>query len=104
MWQIVKDNFVYIVLVIVSIAVGIYFIPPQATEFYNKFMETSNAKKVKEEKESFLNNLRVQAQASAMKSQTTIKDGKKIYELEGTQFSGEASFAPLFEIVLFASP
>lgn len=100
MWQIVKDNFVYIVLVIVSIAVGIYFIPPQATEFYNKFMETSNAKKVKEEKESFLNNLRVQAQASAMKSQTTIKDGKKIYELEGTQFSGEASFAPLFEIVL----
>lgn len=99
MFQIIKDNLLYILLVIVAIAVGIYFIPPQASTTYNKIIETNNAKKLYEEKEAFLNNLRMQAEA-ANRSKTEVKEGKKIYELEGAQFSGEASFAPLFEIVL----
>lgn len=99
MFQIVKDNFVYIILVIVAFVAGIYFIPPRATETYNKIVETNSAKKVLSEKEAQLNNLRLQAEASS-RAKTPIKEGKKIYELEGAQFSGEASFAPLFEVVL----
>ncbi len=99
MFQIVKDNFVYIILVIVAFVAGIYFIPPRATETYNKIVETNSARKLLSEKESQLNNLRLQAEASS-RTKTTIQEGKKIYELEGAQFSGEASFAPLFEIVL----
>lgn len=99
MFQIVKDNFIYILLVIVALAVGIYFIPPQASATYNKIIETNNAKKLFEEKEAQLSNLRLQAEASS-RAKTEVKEGKKIYELEGAQFSGEASFAPLFEIVL----
>ena len=42
MFQIVKDNFVYIILVIVAFVAGIYFIPPRATETYNKIVETNS--------------------------------------------------------------
>ena len=99
MFQIVKDNFVYIILVLVAIVAGVYFIPPQATETYNKIIETNSARKLLSEKEAQLNNLRLQAEASS-RAKTPVSEGKKIYELEGAQFSGEASFAPLFEIVL----
>ena len=71
MFQIVKDNFVYIILVIVAFVAGIYFIPPRATETYNKIVETNSARKLLSEKESQLNNLRLQAEASS-RTKTTI--------------------------------
>lgn len=100
MFQIVKDNFLHILLVVVALLVLFYLIPPQVSETYNKIVQTNAARKQLDEKEAYLNNLRIQAEASAKKAEAPVKDGKKIYELEGAQFSGEASFAPLFEIVL----
>ena len=99
MWQIVKDNFIYIILVIIALLASIYVIRPEATNAYNKFNQANEAKKLLESKESDLRTLQAQAEASRG-VKTTVKDKKKIYELEGAQFSGEASFAPLFEIVL----
>ena len=99
MFQIIKDNIFSFAIVLVVLALGIKFVPPEFTKAVELAKSTSAAKQVLIQKESDASNLRAQAIAAA-KAKVAPKDGKKIYELEGAQFSAEASFAPLFEIVL----
>ena len=74
-------------------------IPPQVTKTVDIIKMADSAKKDLKDKQATENNLRIQAELSN-RAKTPVVDGKKIYELEGTQFSPEASFAPLFETVL----
>ncbi len=99
MLQIVKDNWLYFLIVAVVLVFGIKVIPPQVTKTIDIVNSASTAKKELSDKQATENNLRIQAELSNKAKAPTI-DGKKIYELEGTQFSPEASFAPLFEVVL----
>ena len=99
MFQIIKDNIFSFAIVLVVLALGIKFVPPEFTKAVELAKSTSAAKQVLIQKESDASNLRAQAIAAA-KAKVAPKDGKKIYELEGAQFSAEASFAPFFEIVL----
>ncbi len=99
MFQIVKDNWLYFLIVIVVFAFGFKVIPPQVTKTMDIVKMASTAKSDLTQKQATENNLRIQAELSN-KAKAPIVDGKKIYELEGTQFSPEASFAPLFEVVL----
>jgi len=99
MFQIIKDNLLSIVIVIVAIVLGVQIIPPQAKSTYDIIVQADKAKKEFKSLQEQENNLRMQAEMSS-KQKAVSRDSKRIYELEGTQFSGEASFAPLFEIVL----
>jgi len=99
MLQILKDNWLYFLIVVVVLAFGVKVIPPEVTKTIDIMKSTSIAKSELSEKQAKENNLRIQAELSN-KAKSPVIDGKKIYELEGTQFSPEASFAPLFEVVL----
>ncbi len=99
MLQIVKDNWLYFLIVVVVLVFGAKVIPPQVTKTVDIIKMTDSAKKDLKDKQATENNLRIQAELSN-RAKTPVVDGKKIYELEGTQFSPEASFAPLFETVL----
>lgn len=99
MMQIVKDNWLYFLIVIVVFVFGFKVIPPQVTKTLDIVNMANSSKKELSEKQATENNLRIQAELSN-KAKAPVVDGKKIYELEGAQFSPEASFAPLFEVVL----
>lgn len=99
MFQIIKDNILSLIIVIVVIALGFKYVPPEVTKAINLSKQTSAAKQELIQKENNASSLRAQAEAAA-RAKVPPKDGKKIYELEGAQFSAEASFAPLFEVVL----
>lgn len=99
MLQIVKDNWLYFLIVIAVLVFGIKVIPPQVSKTIDIVNSAGTAKKELTTKQATENNLRIQAELSN-KAKSPVVDGKKIYELEGTQFSPEASFAPLFEVVL----
>ncbi len=99
MLQILKDNWLYFLIVVVVVAFGCKVIPPQVTKTMDIVKMAASEKSVLSQKQATENNLRIQAELSN-KAKAPVIDGKKIYELEGTQFSPEASFAPLFETVL----
>ena len=99
MLQILKDNWLYFLIVVVVLVFGAKVIPPQVTKTMDIMKVTTEAKNDLSQKQATENNLRIQAELSN-KAKTPVVDGKRIYELEGTQFSPEASFAPLFETVL----
>lgn len=99
MLQIVKDNWLYFLIVVVVLVFGIKVIPPQVTKTMDIVKMAASAKSDLTQKQATESNLRIQAELSN-KAKAPVVDGKKIYELEGTQFSPEASFAPLFEGVL----
>ncbi len=99
MFQIIKDNILSLIIVIAVILLGFKYVPPEVTKAVNLAKSTSSAKQELVQKENNASSLRAQAEAAA-RAKVPPKDGKKIYELEGAQFSAEASFAPLFEIVL----
>ncbi len=99
MMQIVKDNWLYFLIVVVVFVFGFKVIPPQVTKTIDIVKMASTAKEDLTQKKATENNLRIQAELSN-RAKAPVVDGKKIYELEGAQFSPEASFAPLFEVVL----
>ena len=95
MFQIIKDNIISLLIVIVVLALGIKYVPPEVTKAIDLAKQTSSAKQELAQEENKASSLRAQAEAAA-RAKVPPKDGKKIYELEGAQFSAEASFAPLF--------
>lgn len=99
MFQIIKDNILSLLIVVVVIALGFKYVPPEVAKAIDLAKQTSVAKQELAQKENNASSLRAQAEAAA-RAKVPPKDGKKIYELEGAQFSAEASFAPLFEVVL----
>jgi len=99
MFQIIKDNILSLLIVIVVLVLGFKYVPPEVTKAVNLAKSTSAAKQELVQKENNASSLRAQAEAAA-RAKVPPKDGKRIYGLEGAQFSAEASFAPLFEIVL----
>ncbi len=99
MFQIIKDNILSLLIVIVVLVLGFKYVPPEVTKAIDLAKQTSSAKQELSQRENNVSSLRAQAEAAA-RAKVPPKDGKKIYELEGAQFSAEASFAPLFEVVL----
>lgn len=97
--QIIRENIFSLIIVIVVLAAGFNFVPPEVLKAIDLAKQTSVAKQELAQEENKASSLRAQAEASA-RARIPSKDGKQIYELEGTQFSSEASFAPLFEVIL----
>lgn len=91
MMQIVKDNWLYFLIVVVVFVFGFKVIPPQVTKTIDIVKMASTAKEDLTQKKATENNLRIQAELSN-RAKAPVVDGKKIYELEGAQFSPEASF------------
>lgn len=98
MFQIIKENLIsFLIVILVTVACG-WLIVPRVSTTYNSVTKLYAQKKDLKKLEDDVTNLKVQAE---MKSRNkSFHDGKKIYEIEGVQFSADASFAPLFENVL----
>lgn len=95
--QILKENLVYILLVIACIVLGLYFTVPQVPVLYTKI--TTNIEKTKQNdtmKEQ-LQQARNEAEQKKIKPRTA---SKTIYQVQGYMIGPEASFAPLFESVI----
>ena len=64
MLQIVKDNWLYFLIVVVVLVFGIKVIPPQVTKTIDIVNSASTAKKELSDKQATENNLRIQAELS----------------------------------------
>ncbi len=99
--KLIKENLVYLILVIAALGIGIYWDVKQgktALENYNISVQKNDELKTKEQK---LNQLKEQKrQEEEMEKRENTGSGKLILEVLGEQFSPEASFGPLFEFVL----
>lgn len=97
MFQIIKDNLIYLLIVIALLALSINLITPKVSSTYDIISQANSVKSQLNDLQSKVNDLRVH---EANKSKAVNREVKDIFELEGAQFSPEASFAPLFEGVL----
>lgn len=97
--NILKENAVYVLPIFLVIILFFVFVTP-------KFPSTINAVKILKQNETSYKDQKKQydslkfQQDNQNRTKKVVKDGKVIFDAPGMQFSPDASFAPLFELVL----
>lgn len=97
--NIIKENLIYAALILLALVLFIFVVLPEGGKGINAF-------KTMKEKEVSYNQLKEQYDALKMqqdaqnRAKKIVKDGKVIFDAPGMQFSPDASFAPLFELML----
>ena len=100
MEKLIKENIIYVILVIAVIAGGIYGIIHFASMVIESHGELVAKKTELSTKEEELSQIK-RRKADAQKEQEKVsKSGKVIYEVLGAQFSPEASFGVMFESII----
>jgi len=97
MQQILKENITYILLILIILIGGLMFVGPKFPEVFNAATNTLKLKKELDKENVLLEQLRVEANSRVSR---VAEGSKKIYEVQGMQFSPDASFAPLFESLI----
>lgn len=98
MEKLIKENIVYLFLVVIIFIGGLY-----AVHYYGSLAMTSHSEANQKQdelitKEAQLDQIKKQKLSSTRKKETS--SGKVIYEVMGQQFSPEASFGIMFENIL----
>jgi len=95
--QILKENLVYILLVIACLGLGFYMTMPEFSKLYTRI--TTNIEKTKQNKDMMaqLDQARLEAEQKKIKPRAAAK---QIYQADNYMLGAEASFAPLFETVI----
>lgn len=94
-----KENTLYFVGVIAVTIAALVYIPPIYSSLGASIQTMNQEKETKTQLTEQRDNLKMQ-QDIQNRSKKVVKEGKVIYEAKGMQFSPDASFAPLFELVL----
>lgn len=97
MQQILKENIVYIILMAAALIGGIIVTAPKLEPAVKATMEKYSLDSTYTKTKQELDTLTYQ---STQKVEKISEGGKRIYEVQGMQFSADASFAPLFESII----
>lgn len=95
----IKDNFIYMFLIIAAIAGGIYAVYNFGTAALESHNNVISKKAEVQTKEAKLNQLKQEKISNTPKKRKS-ESGKVIYEVLNQQFSPEASFGIMFENIL----
>lgn len=98
--KLIKENYVYILLVGFVLFVGLYGIIHFGGIAITKFNETTSRKAELAQKENKIAQLDAQEQARIERRKRKPDSGKVILEVPSAQFSPEASFGVLFDGIL----
>ena len=97
--DIIVDNLPYFLLLVVPFLLLFKFVVPEVQKVGGTLETNKQVKEQLEMEQTKYENLKMQ-QAAQNRQKKVVKDGKVVYEVKGMKFSPEASFAPLFELVL----
>ena len=97
--NILKENAVYVLPIILVFVLFINFVIPQFSKTIGAVKSMNSNKSQFTQVQERYNALKMQQDAQN-RQKKVVKDGKIIFEAPDMQFSSDASFAPLFELVL----
>lgn len=97
--NILKENAVYAAPILLVVVLFVNFVIPQFTKSIDAVKLLKSNKAQYEQVVEQYNMLKMQQDAQN-RQKKVVKDGKVIFEAPDMQFSPDASFAPLFELVL----
>lgn len=97
--NILKENATYAAPILLVVVLFVNFVIPQFTKSVDAIKLLKSNKAQYEQVVEQYNMLKMQQDAQN-RQKKVVKDGKVIFEAPDMQFSPDASFAPLFELVL----
>lgn len=97
--NILKENLVYVLPIFIAFIVFFNFVIPQFSRSTKEFKRMNESKAQYEQVKDQYDMLKAQ-QDMQNRQKKVVKDGKVIYDAPDMRFSPDASFAPLFELVL----
>lgn len=100
MEKLIKDNILYILIVLIAFGGGIYFVYDRAVVAFETHSAVTQKKEELQTKQAKLDQIRKAKAANRNVKKKESQSGKVIYEVLGQQFSPEASFGIMFENIL----
>jgi len=100
MEKFIKDNLLYLLIVIIVLGAGIYFVFTLGSQAVDNFSEINAKKEELATKQQRLEQIKKDKMQTGSKTKKESESGKVIYEVLGQQFSPEASFGIMFENIL----
>jgi len=100
MEKFIKENLVYILLVIITLVGGGVLVSKNVTTAIEHYNEAISKKEDLENKQQAYEAAKKRKEQSQTAKQKTAQSGKVIYEVPGQQFSPEASFGIMIESIL----
>lgn len=97
--NILKDNIVYVLPILIAFVLFVNFVVPEFNKGVKTFRKMVDAKTQYEQVKEQYDMLKAQ-QDMQNRQKKVVKDGKIVFDAPDMRFSPDASFAPLFELVL----
>ena len=97
--NILKDNIVYVLPILIAFVLFVNFVVPEFNKGVKTFRKMADAKTQYEQVKEQYDMLKAQ-QDMQNRQKKVVKDGKIVFDAPDMRFSPDASFAPLFELVL----
>ncbi len=97
--NILKENAVYVLPILVALVLFVNFVFPQFGKGLKSYRNMNDSKTQYEQVKEQYDALKAQ-QELQNRQKKVVKDGKIVFDAPDMRFSPDASFAPLFELVL----
>ena len=97
--NILKENAVYVLPILVVLVLFVNFVVPQFGKGLKSYRNMNDSKTQYEQVKEQYDALKAQ-QELQNRQKKVVKDGKVVFDAPDMRFSPDASFAPLFELVL----
>ena len=97
--NILKENAVYVLPILVALVLFVNFVFPQFDKGLKSYRNMNDSKTQYEQVKEQYDALKAQ-QELQNRQKKVVKDGKVVFDAPDMRFSPDASFAPLFELVL----
>ena len=97
--NILKENAVYVLPILVALVLFVNFVVPQFDKGLKSYRNMNDSKTQYEQVKEQYDALKAQ-QELQNRQKKVVKDGKIVFDAPDMRFSPDASFAPLFELVL----
>lgn len=97
--NILKENTVYVLPILVALVLFVNFVVPQFSKGLKSYRNMNDSKTQYEQVKEQYDALKAQ-QELQNRQKKVVKDGKVVFDAPDMRFSPDASFAPLFELVL----
>ena len=97
--NILKENVLYVILVLVLLIVFFSYVIPQCSKGFGNIKKLNTTKAQYQDVKQQFDALKMKQEQQNRKKKV-VKDGKIVFDAPDMQFSPDASFAPLFELVL----
>ena len=97
--NILKENIIYVLPIFIVLIIFVNFVIPQSGKSLKSFERANKSKEQYEQVKEQFEALKAQ-QELQNRQKKVVKDGKIVFDAPDMRFSPDASFAPLFELVL----